>query len=86
MDELRNTLHHEVTFAGKRYKLWAAAQKTAEERLRNRRLVTIAEACQQALHERHPEEMKKPFRLVCWKSATIELAGRRFATLRRRED
>lgn len=78
-------LGHDITYKGRRYHLWASVQKSAEERLRNKRLINIAEVLQTALKGGN-DKTQKAYKVICWKSAKVVLCGRRVVTLKRLDD
>lgn len=61
-------------FSGAAVKLWASVQKPKEERIRNRRLVTLATVLRSGLKEGHFDCAAQPRRMVCWRTATVIVA------------
>lgn len=79
--EARQIQGRQVQYGGTTYSLRISIQKTKEERDRNRRLVKIAAAVQNNLRRETAEAKKEAWQLVCWRTATVVVAGKRTAVL-----
>lgn len=75
-----------VIIGGRTYKLRVTVQKTKEERDKNRRLVKMAEVVYECLQEDDAERNKQPWQLVCWRTTTAIVHGKRTVVLNRDVD
>lgn len=84
MQEARDRSNlNSFVYDGQTLKLWASPLRTKEERLRNRRLVSLATTIRAALAQGEQDTQKEPYQMVCWKSAAIISSGRRVVTVPR---
>lgn len=65
--------------------LWMSVLRSKAERDRNRRLLRMAEETQGHLHVDAPDALQAPWKLVCWRSATVVVARRRIASVRQED-
>lgn len=70
-----------VSMGGQKYKLRVTLLKTKEERDRNRRLVRLEEAVHDGLKKQDIERKKGPWQLICWRTSTVVVHGKRTITL-----
>lgn len=81
ISEARQLQGRQVQHGGTTYSQRIAIQKTTEERDRNRCLAKIAAAMQMSLRKETAEAKKEAWQLVCWRTATIVINGKRTAVL-----
>lgn len=83
MVELMHETQRPVTHGHVTRQRWVRLQRSKEDRLGNRRLATLATQLRDCMLSAHPDMEREPFKLICWRSATAVIGGRRIATLRR---
>lgn len=76
-------MENDILIQGKTLRLWANVRKSREDRARNPKLIKMAEAVQTALNEGHKDNILPAYKVLCWKSATIVLNGKRIVTPKR---
>lgn len=64
-------------------KPWIGIQKPVEERRRNRKLRALSKVLLDKLPVDNMDKAREPWRVVCWRSATVILQNKRIVTLER---
>lgn len=78
MQAMRQKDYH-VQVNGARLRIWATLQKPKDVRDRNKKLLRLASVVQG--HLRYKSMIVEDFKVICWRSSSIVVAGRKVLTL-----